>query len=59
MDTAITQNSMEIPLKKKLGINLLYDPATPLLGIHLEKTIVEKDTCTPLFIAVLFTTSRM
>ena len=29
-----------------------------LLGIYPEKTIVEKDTCTPVFIAALFTTAR-
>ena len=40
---------------KKLGIKLSYNPAIPLLGICLEKTIVEKDTCTPMFIAALFT----
>ena len=30
----------------------------PLLGIYLEKTIIEKDTCTPRFTAALFTTAR-
>ena len=39
---------MEIPLKK-LGIKLPYDPAIPLLGIHPAKTIIQKDTCTPMF----------
>ena len=45
--------------KKKLGIKLAYDPAIPLLGIYPEKTIIEKDTCTPMFIAALFITARM
>jgi len=49
------ENSVEISLKKKLGIKLPYDPAIPLLGIYPEKTINEKDTCTPVFIAALFT----
>ena len=40
---------------KKLEIELLYDPAIPLLGIHPEETRIEKDTCTPMFIAALFT----
>ena len=40
---------------KKLGIRLPYDPIIPLLGIYPEETITEKDTCTPMFIAVLFT----
>ena len=34
------------------------DPAVPLLGIYPEKTIIEKDTCTQMFIAVLFTIAR-
>ena len=34
-------------LKKKLGSKLPYDPAIPLLVIYPEKTITEKDTCTP------------
>ena len=44
---------MEVP--KKLKIELSYDPAIPLLGIYLEKTLILKDTCTPMFTAVLFT----
>ena len=32
---------------EKLGIKLSYDPTIPLLGIYPEKTIIEKDTCTP------------
>ena len=43
---------------KKLKIELPYDPAIPLLGIYPEKTITQKDTCTPTFIAVLFTITR-
>ena len=34
------------------------DPAVPLLGIYPEKTIIEKDTCTLLFIVALFTIAR-
>ena len=34
---------------------LPYDPAIPLLGIHTEETRIERDTCTPIFIAALFT----
>ena len=40
---------------KKLKIELPYDPAIPLLGIYPEKTIIQKDTCAPIFIAALFT----
>ena len=43
---------------KKLGIKPPYDLAIPLLGINPEETKVEKDTCTPVFIAALFTTAR-
>ena len=40
--------------------NTLYQegPAIPLLGIHTEEIIIEEDTCTPMFIAALFTTAR-
>ena len=43
---------------KKLEIELLYDPAIPLLGIHTEETRIERDTCTPMFIAALFIIAR-
>ena len=43
---------------KKLGIELPYDPATPLLGIHTEETIIERDTCTPVSITALFLIAR-
>ena len=32
-----------------------YDPSIPLLGIHIKETRTERDTCTPMFIAALFT----
>ena len=40
---------------KKLGIKPPYDPAIPFLGIYSEETKTEKDTCTPIFAAALFT----
>ena len=43
---------------KKLGTKPPCDPAIPVLGIYPEKTKIEKDTCTPLFIAALFTIAR-
>ena len=43
---------------KKLEIGLPYDPVIPLLGIHNEETRIQRDTCTPMFIATLFTTAR-
>ena len=43
---------------KKLEIDMPYDPAIPLLGIHTEETRRERDTCTPMFIAALFIIAR-
>ena len=43
---------------KKLKIELPYDPAIPLLGIYPEKTIIQRDTCTPMLTAALFTIAR-
>ena len=43
---------------KNLRIELLYNPATPLLGIYPEKTIIQKDTCTPVFIVTLFIVAK-
>ena len=33
---------------KKLKIELPYDPAVPFLGIYPDKTIILKDTYTPI-----------
>ena len=44
---------------KKLGIKPPYDPAILLLGIYPEETKIERDTCIPLFIAVLITRARI
>ena len=43
---------------RKLYIELPYDPAIPLLGIHPDKTLLKKDTCTRMFIAALFTIAK-
>ena len=43
---------------KKLKIEILYDQAIPLLGVYPEKTVIQKDTCTPIFTAALFTTAN-
>ena len=37
---------------------LPYDPAIPLLGIYSEKTIIQKHTRIPVFIAALFTVAQ-
>ena len=44
---------------KKLNIELPYDPAIPILGIYPEKTLIQKDTHTPMFTAALFTIVKM
>ena len=44
---------------KKLKIELPYDPAIPLLGIYPEKTIIQKESCTTMFTATLFTVARI
>ena len=43
---------------KKLEIEVPYDPAIPLLGIHTKETRIERDTCSPMFIAALFIVFR-
>ena len=43
---------------KKLKIELPYDPAIPLLGIYLEKNLVRKYTCSPIFTEALFTIAK-
>ena len=43
---------------RKLQIELPYDPAIPLLGIYPDKTLIQKNTCTPMFTAALFTTAK-
>ena len=44
-----------VELYEKLKIELPYDPTIPLLG----KTIIQKDTYTPMFIARLLTIARI
>ena len=39
---------------KKLSLELPHNAAILLLGIYLETVIIQKDTCTPVFIAGLF-----
>ena len=41
-----------------MEIELPYDPAIPFLGIHTEEIRIERDTCTPMFIAAQFTIAR-
>ena len=41
-----------------LKTELLYAPAIPFLGIYPDKTIIQKDTCTPMFTVALFTIAK-
>ena len=43
---------------RKLNIELQYGSEIPLLGIYLDKTFIEKDICTQMFIAALFTIAK-
>ena len=43
---------------RKLNIELPTDLAIPLLSIYPEKTTTRKDTCTPVFIAALFSIAK-
>jgi hypothetical protein len=48
-------------LFKNLNIDLPYDPAIPLLGIYPKEcdSVSSRGTCTPMFIAVLFTIAKL
>ena len=43
---------------KKLKIELLYDPAIPLMGIYPVKIRIQKESRSTMFIAALFTRAR-
>ena len=45
-------------LKRLTKIQFSYYPSVPLLGIYLDKTLIQKDICTPIFIAVLPTITK-
>ena len=60
-----TEYKLVQPLQKtewrlltKLKREFPYDPASPLLGIHSDKTIIQKDTCILMFIAALFAIAK-
>ena len=42
---------------KKLKIELPYDPAISFLGIYPDNITIQKDTCTSMFIAAIFTSA--
>ena len=57
--TAIVENSMEI--SQKLKIELSYELAIQLLDTYWKKmkTLIWKDTYTPIFLAAFFTIAKM
>ena len=57
--TATLENSVEFP--QKLKMELPFDPVIPLLGIYPKnpKTPIQKNLCTPIFIAALFTVAKI
>ena len=44
--------------RKKVNIELPYDPAGPLLDVYPDRTIIQNDTCTSMFIEALFTIAK-
>ena len=47
---------MEVSQKTENRITICL--AAPLLGIYLDKTLIQNDTCTPMFLAALFTIAK-
>lgn len=54
---AIVENTRDI--SRKLKIELPYDTEIPLLGMHLESSMIQRDAHTSVFTAVLFTTAKI
>uniref|UniRef100_A0ABI7XI72 Uncharacterized protein n=5 Tax=Felis catus TaxID=9685 RepID=A0ABI7XI72_FELCA len=57
--TATVEKGMEV--SQKLKIEIPYDPVSPLLGIYTKKMkiLIQKDICTPMFIAALFLIAKI
>ena len=43
---------------KNLTVKLPYDPAIPFLGMYAVRNVIQKDTCTPMFIATLLSIAK-
>ena len=56
---ATMKNSMDVPQKVKN--RTIFDPTIALLGTNPKntKTLIQRDTCTPMFIAAVFTMARL
>ena len=59
ISAATVESSMEIPQKVKM--DLPFDPVILLLGIYMKepKTLIQQNICTPMFIAALFTITKI
>ena len=58
MQTSTAAMGNSVIFLKKLEMELPYNPAIPLLGIHTKETRSERDMCTPMFITALFIIAR-
>ena len=61
MQTGAATLESSVKILQKLKMGLPFDPAIPLVEIYLKepKTPIEKNLCTPMFIAVLFTIAKI
>ena len=57
-DASTAENSIEFP--QKLKMELPFDPIIPLLGLYPKnpETPIQKNLCTPMFIAAQFTIAK-
>ena len=53
------ENSMEVPHKTENGSTMWFSNSTCGYTFKEKKTLIQKDTCTPMFIAVLFTVDKI
>ena len=49
---------IELPYDPAIPLLSIYDPAIPPLGMHLDKAVIQKDACSSMFTASLFTTAK-
>ena len=52
MDCSLPSSSVHEIFQARV-LEWLYDPTIPLLGLYLDKTIIQKDTCIPMVIAAV------
>ena len=57
VETGVTTRG-QYGVSLKTNMALPYDPAIPLLGMYLQKSLIRKDACLPVFIAALITTAK-